>query len=62
MTLHDVGLIFTHWKRNPPLRALVMAIAVSLGMKPPDAKEEPKQYMTADEFARLMAMTGGRLE
>lgn len=64
MTLHDVGMLFRHWRKSPPTGALVMAIAVALGMKPPDApppEAKKSKYMTADEFARLVAITGGRL-
>jgi hypothetical protein len=64
MTLHDAAMIFAYWKRHPPPGALLMGIAVALGMKPPDdgatAKQENK-YMTAEEFARLIAVTGGKL-
>jgi hypothetical protein len=63
MTLHDVGMLFRYWRKSPPTGALTLAIAVSLGMKPPSEKPaEEKKYMTADEFARMMAITGGRLE
>lgn len=64
MTLHDVRMLFRHWRKSPPTGALVMAIAMALGMKPPGEKPESegKKYMTAGEFARLVAITGGRLE
>jgi len=61
MTLHDVGMIYQGWRTKPPLRALVHAIAIAMGMKPPEDEAKPKRYMTADEARRLMAITGGRL-
>lgn len=43
MTLQDVNRIFSHWKRNPPLRVLVASCAAALGVKLPEPEEgKPK--------------------
>lgn len=58
MTLDDVGRIFKHWRKFPPLRDLV---ALFMDFKPaPDDPDEQK-YMTDEDFRRLMAMTDGRI-
>ena len=62
MTLHDVKMIFDDWKTTPPLRMLVAGIAAALGMKLPEANAAPKKYTTAEEFQRIVRMTGGKLE
>jgi hypothetical protein len=63
MTLYDAGMIFAYWRRHPPAGMLLQAIAIALGMKPPDEQASPAQnkYLTAEEFARLIAVTGGKL-
>ena len=63
MTLYDVGLIFGHWKRNPPLRLLVAGIAAALGMKLPEpaSAQSEKKYTSMEEFQRLVRMTGGKM-
>lgn len=61
--MHDVGRLFAHWRRTPPLRMLVAGIATALGMKLPDPIDaQPKKYMTEKEFARMIAITGGRMD
>lgn len=61
--MHDVGMIFAHWRRQPPLRLLVSGIARGLGMKLPDTASAGQQKpMTEVEFARLMRITGGRMD
>lgn len=61
MTLSDVGLIFEHWKRFPPLRWWVAGCAQALGVKfePPESKPKP---MTYEEARRFWAQTQGRIE
>lgn len=58
LTLDDVGRIFRHWARFPPVRDLVAAY-IGFEVKPDEP--EATKYMTADDFARLMAMTGGKI-
>jgi hypothetical protein len=59
MTLDDVNRLFSHWAKYPPLRDLVAAF---IGFEIPTPEEEgEKKYMTADDFKRLMAQTGGRI-
>lgn len=60
MTIFDIQRLTRHWRKHPPLRVLVQAVAASLGVKfdPPTA-DKAKQHMTADEFKRLVDMTGG---
>lgn len=61
--MHDVGRLFAHWRRTPPLRMLVAGIATALGMKLPDPIDaQPKKYMNEKEFARMIAITGGRMD
>lgn len=62
MTLHDVKRLIGHWQKYPPLRALVAAVAGSLGVKFPDPNEPKPSYMTAKEAARMLAVTGGRID
>lgn len=58
MTLDDINRLFKHWQKYPPLRDLVAAF---VGFEiPPDEPAESK-YLTADDFKRMMAMTGGRI-
>lgn len=76
MTLHDVAIAQGYWRRNPPLRVLVMAVAASLGIpmdrlipaktvKDMTAKDfdlTPKSgHMTFEQFERHMAATGGKI-
>lgn len=65
MTLHDVGLLTAASEYMPSLRMWVAAIAMAVGIEPPQApllsasgKPESK-YTTGEEFARLVKMTGG---
>jgi hypothetical protein len=59
MTMDDVHRIFKHWAKYPPLRDLVAAF---IGFEiPSDEPEDSKLHMTADDFKRLMSMTGGRI-
>lgn len=58
MTLHDVELIYSHWKIYPPVRDLV---AAGIGFQPQvETPDEPK-YMTAEDLRRMLMMTGGKL-
>ena len=59
MTLDDVNRLLTHWGKYPPLRDLVAAF---IGFEiPKEQSEESPNYMTADDFRRLIGMTGGRI-
>lgn len=60
MTLPDVDRLARHAAKTPTTRMAVRAIAAGLGIefKPP----APKKYTTAEEFAALVAATGGRIE
>ncbi len=76
MTLHDVMIAQGYWRRNPPLRVLVSAVAVSLGI-PLEKMFAPKTvkdltakdfdltpspgHMTFDQMERHMAATGGKI-
>lgn len=62
MALSDVTRLWRHWRAHPPLRILVRGIAAALGVKFPEAPDPAKRYTTAEEFARLVAATGGRIE
>ena len=62
MTLHDVQRLNNHWRREPPLRVLVSAVAYSLGIKLPEAQPENKSYITEAEARRMIAQTGGRID
>lgn len=62
MTLHDVQRLHNHWRREPPLRVLVSAVASSLGIKLPEAQSETKSYITEAEARRMIAQTGGRID
>lgn len=59
MSLPEVNRYWSHWRRQPPLRALVGACASALGvnLKP----VEPVKPMTPEEAAAFMAMSGGRI-
>lgn len=60
MTMADVKRLFAHWTRYPPLRDLV---AAAIGFEiPTQEAEEPARYMTADEFKRMLAFGGGRID
>lgn len=59
MTLHDVARLNTYWTSNPPLTVLVRAIAQAFGVEIKPAEE--KHYMTAEEAARHLALTDGRI-
>lgn len=58
MTLHDVRRLFNHWRRHPPLRALV---AASLGVNVGPPEDRPR-YMTTEEAIAMQRLTGGRIE
>lgn len=60
MTLHDCQRLFNHWKRQPPLRELVRACAVALGIEFPDPDAKSK-HLTADEAMAMMRATDGRI-
>ncbi len=69
MTLPDAGMIFAHWRRQPPLRTLVTMIAVALGVPVENFRrdaetpvDQSKKYTTEEEFRRLMEITGGKIE
>lgn len=68
MTLHDIRRLNSHWQRMPPLRVLVMGVAHALGIKfdikpsSAEAEQRQRQYMTADDAKRMIAITGGRVE
>ena len=68
MTLHDVNRLNAHWRRVPPLRALVMAVPQALGVKvePKGVAAAPpaptSKYMTDADAKRFIAMTGGRID
>lgn len=62
MTMNDVSRLVRFHKRNPSLRSVVTAMAVGFGLKLPNPDEPPKKYMTPEEFARMVRITGGRLE
>lgn len=61
MTLHDVKMMHSYWRRNPPLRVLVAVVARVLGVEFPDADAKPNKYMTADDLALMMRVTGGKI-
>lgn len=69
MTLHDAGMYFSYLSRNPPLRAIVAGIAIAIGVpveelfktKAAEVAEPKKKYFTADDFRRLLSVTGGQL-
>ena len=63
MTLHDVALAHGYWRRNPPLRTVVMMVAKALGVefKLPDKPNGKSKHMTAEEAMRFMAATGGKI-
>ena len=62
MTLPEVRRLFNHWKRQPPLRTVVSAVATALGVKLPDPEPpSQKRHMTADEARMLERVTGGRV-
>lgn len=62
MTLHDIRRLSEYSKKNPPLRVLVQACAVSLGFKLPEPDDgKNKKYMTAEEFKQFVQTTGGRV-
>jgi hypothetical protein len=65
MTLHDVRLLTAASEYMPSLRMWVAAIAMAIGIEPPDpviaAAESAapgSKYTTGEEFARLVKMTG----
>lgn len=60
MTLLDLRLIWNHWRRVPPLRIVVTAVASALGVQLKNAEDKPKP-MTPEEAAAFMAQTGGRV-
>jgi hypothetical protein len=63
MTLHDVRRIFDHWKQFPSLRMIVASIAHGIGVKLPMASDISKpKAMSAEEFAMMMRMTGGKID
>lgn len=55
----DTMRIFRHWEKYPPMRAFVAAFC---GFKPEDIATDTSKHLTREEFARLMAQTGGRLD
>jgi hypothetical protein len=57
MAFVDTMRIFKHWETYPPVRAFVAAFC---GFKPPVVSDTSK-HLTRDEFARLIAQTGGKL-
>lgn len=59
MTLLDVQRLGAYWKKNPPLRALVAAVAHSLGVKIDFTKSDERRHLTADEFQSLVRATDG---
>ena len=61
MTLHDVRRLHNHWRREPPLRVLVAAVAHAFGVKFPEAQETKPSAMTESEARLLMAQTEGRI-
>jgi len=76
MTLHDLAIAQGYWRRNPPLRVLVSAVAASLGI-PLEKMFAPKSvkdltardydltpgpgHMTFEQMERHMAATGGKI-
>jgi hypothetical protein len=58
MTLDDVNRLLTYWGKYPPLRDLVAAF---IGFEIPKDDPEQQKYMTAEEFKRMFALTGGRI-
>lgn len=52
----EIERLFRFMRKNPPVRLLV---AGYLGFKPPS--DEPVKYTTAEEFARIIQLTGGRI-
>ncbi len=61
MTLFDVQRLISHWQQQPPLRVLVSAVAISLGIKLPESQSAKPSYMTEAEARRMIAQTGGRI-
>jgi len=61
MTMHDCQRLFNHWRRNPPLRELVRACAVALGIEFKNPDDKPK-YLTGEEAMAMMRATGGRID
>ena len=57
MTLPDVNRLLKYWGKYPPLRDLVAGF---VGFEIPSDEPLP-QAMTAEEFKRMFAMTGGRI-
>lgn len=58
MAFVDTMRLFQYWKTFPPVRAFVAAFC---GFTPPDPVRDEGAHLSADEFARLMKATGGRL-
>jgi len=58
LTFHDVRLLTESWQRDPPVFALLRAIAQALGVKFSEPTD-PNQHMTFREAQRFIQMTGG---
>jgi hypothetical protein len=58
MTIFDVRRLTNHWRKNPPLRVLVRAVAASLGVEFKEPSDKSK-YLNAEEFKRLVEQTSG---
>jgi hypothetical protein len=61
MTLQDVSRLSSYARKHPPLRVLVGWCAQALGVEMPDPNKKPPKYLTAEEFKKLVQMTGGRV-
>jgi hypothetical protein len=57
MTMADVHRLMKYWAKYPPVRDLVASF---VGFEMPTDDPAPKP-MTAEEFKRMVAMTGGRV-
>lgn len=58
----DVERLNGHWKKHPPLRHLVHAIAAALGIKFSEQDQDKPKPMTLEEFTRMVRSTGGKIE
>jgi hypothetical protein len=59
MTLDDCNRLMKHWSKFPPLRDLVAGF---IGFEiEKDEEPDEQKYMSADDFHRMMAMTGGKI-
>ena len=57
MTFPDVNRLLKYWTKYPPIRDLVAGF---IGFEMPSDEPENKP-MTAEEFKRMFAITGGRV-